>query len=191
MKKINFKGKKFILSLVFIFVICSTSLAFAWFSGSATIVNQFHAGTVCFNFTECFTSPKNWNPGDCTPKVLHINNTGTKAVYTRIKLCPSWNCNLPVSNVCYAPNNCDWVQIGDYYYYKKILGSNMEMIHNNTCVTLPLLIKFSLLSGNQYEGKTFTLAVTADVVQAKNGAVQQAWNLTPAEMNLIGFQQYQ
>jgi hypothetical protein len=187
----KFKSKKFILSLVFLFVICSTSAAFAWFSGSFTIVNQFKAGTVKFNFTECFISPNNWNAGDCTSKILHINNTGTKAVYTRIKLTPSWGCNLSTANVNYAPTDCNWVKIGDYYYYKKILGSNMEVIHNNTCVTLPLLIKLSLQSGNEYQGKTFTLTVTADVVQAKNNAVQSAWNLTNAQMQQIGFQQYQ
>ena len=84
MKKINIKSKKFIVGLVFLFVICSTCVTFAWFSGSKTIINHFQAGTVKFNFTECFVSPKNWNPGDCTPKILHINNSGTKAIYTRI-----------------------------------------------------------------------------------------------------------
>jgi hypothetical protein len=191
MKKINIKHKKFILSLVAIMIVCSTSFAYAWFSGSKTIINEFHAGTVCFNFTECFNSPKNWNPGDCTPKIINICNTGSKAVYTRVKLCPSWTCNLPTSNVTYIPCNPNWVQIGDYFYYKKILGSNFEVVNNSKNVSLPLIVKFNLLSGNEYQGKTFSLKVTTDVVQAKNNAVQLAWNLTNAQMQQIGFQPYQ
>lgn len=191
MKKLNFKSKKFIAALVCLFVISSTSFAFAWFSGSKTIINQFHAGTVSFNFTECFVSPKNWNPGDCTPKTINICNTGTKAVYTRVKLCPSWNCNLPTTNVTYIPCNPNWVQIGDYFYYKKILGSSFEVCNSSKCVSLPLLVKFNILSGNEYQDKIFSLKVTTDVVQAKNNAVQLAWGLTNAQMQLIGFQPYQ
>jgi hypothetical protein len=179
-----------ILSLVIVLTLGTFNFAYAYFNNTKSIINIFKAGTVTQDFTECFISPNNWNPGDSTSKIIHIVNTGTKAVYTRIKCIPLWNCNLPTTNVCYEPNNPNWVKIGDYFYYKKILGSSMEKVTNEKEVTLPLSVNFSLNSGNEYQGKIYTLTITSEVIQAKNGAINTAWGLTPSQIQQIGFEQY-
>jgi hypothetical protein len=184
------RKKVFILSLITVLIIGTFSIAYASFSSQKTIINTFHAGTVNQCLTECFTSPHNWNPGDCTAKIIHVTNTGSKAVYVRLKIIPKWNCNLSTSNVSYIPNNPNWFKIGDYYYYKKILGSPMEKINNSRNVTLPLNVCFNLNSGNEYQDKTFTLTITSDVIQAKNNAIYSAWNLTPSQVAQIGFEHY-
>lgn len=180
----------FILSLVFIISIGTFGYSYGYFNSVKSITNCFKAGTVTYDFTECFTSPDNWNPADCTPKIINICNTGTKAVYCRVKFTPSWDCNLPVCNVTYEPHNPLWIKVGDYFYYKKILGSTMEKTSNIKNVSLPLVVVFGANSGNEYQGMTYRLKVDTEVLQAKNNAVMTAWNLTAAQMALIGFEPY-
>jgi hypothetical protein len=165
-------------------------VASAFFTYCKSITNVFQAGTVKYNFTEEFCSPKNWNPGDCTPKVIHINNCGTKAIYVRFKLCPKWECNLPVNNISYTLNNPNWVKVGDYYYYKKILGSTQEHPQNPTCIIANLKVCFLACSGNEYQGKKFMLEVKTEGVQAKNNSIPTIWGLSQSQINQIGFEAY-
>lgn len=190
------------LSLVVTLIVFMTGVTMAWFTDSKEVTNSFTAGTVKLNLEEVFTSPGNWNPGDETPKDITLKNDGTKAIYVRVKLEPKWNDKaveggaitpneLATTNVTYEPVDANWVKVGDYFYYKNILGSNLEVSNNSKEVTLKLKVKLKgEETGNDYQGKVFTLKATAEAIQAKNGAAQDQWSLSEANMNSIGFEAY-
>lgn len=184
--------KKLILcfGIVFILAIFKFNIASAFFTYCHSITNVFHSGTVKYTFTEEFCSPKNWNPGDCTPKIIHIKNCGTKAIYIRFKLIPKWECNLPINNIGITLTNSNWVKVGDYYYYKKIIGSQYEHPQNANSIIANLKICFLPCSGNEYQDKNFTLEVKTEGIQAKNNAIPSCWGLTPTQINQIGFEPY-
>jgi hypothetical protein len=154
------------------------------------ITNIFHTGTVEINMTECFEAPCNWNPKDCTSKIITICNVGTKAVYVRVKLMPKWEDGLSTHNVHFEPEDSNWVKIGCYYYYKYILGAEHEAHCNKKCVTLKLCVCLSGCSGNEYQGKMFSLGVEAEAVQAKNHAVGCEWHLSERDLFDINFECY-
>jgi hypothetical protein len=161
------------------------------YSDKKEITNIFKTGTVKLGVTECFCEPKNWNPEDCTEKIVTICNEGTKAIYVRVKFEPRWECGLSTQNVHYEPTDHNWVKIGCYYYYKYILGSCLEVACNPKCVTLKLCVKLAGCSGNEYQGKTFELSVKVDAIQAKNNhEVICEWNLNEHDMWAIGFEPY-
>ena len=71
----------------------------AWFTAAAEpVTNTFIAGTVEIKLHDedgqgAVFSPNgitNVNPGDEYGKVVYVENTGSKAVYVRVKLSPAW-----------------------------------------------------------------------------------------------------
>lgn len=154
------------------------------------ITNIFHTGTVKIDVTECFEPPCNWNPKDCISKIITICNVGSKATYVRVKLDPKWEDGLSTHNVKYEPTDPHWVKVGCYYYYKYILGAECEASCNKKCVTLKLCVCLSGCSGNEYQGKMFSLGVEVDAVQAKNHAVGIEWHLSERDLFKICFECY-
>jgi hypothetical protein len=178
------------LSMVLMLTFVATGVAEAFFTYTKSIVNNFHTGTVKYTFTEEFCAPTNWNPADCTPKELHINNTGTKAIYVRFKVIPHWEGNLNTNNVTFTVNNPNVIKIGDWYYYKKVLGAPHEMPSAPTCIVINSKVCLLGSTGNEYQDKDFTLEIKTEGIQAKNNAAQMEWQLTDAQMQQIGLQPY-
>lgn len=160
------------------------------FKDMKEVTNVFKTGTVCIEVTECFCPPTHWNPSDCTKKIVHVCNEGTKAVYTRVKLIPKWDCGLPTNNVMFEPCDPMWVKVGGWYYYKRILGSDVEVPCNDKCVTFNMNVKLSGCSGNEYQGKMFTLCVKTEAIQAKHNSLMCDWGLTHQEVHEICFELY-
>jgi hypothetical protein len=160
------------------------------FKDMKEVTNVFKTGTVCIDVTECFCPPTHWNPCDCTRKIVHICNEGTKATYVRVKLIPKWDCGLPTHNVMFEPCDPMWVKIGNWYYYKKILGSDVELPCNKKCVTFNMVVKLSCCSGNEYQGKMFTLSVITEAVQAKHNGLNCEWGISECELHDYCFEIY-
>jgi hypothetical protein len=160
------------------------------FKDMKEVTNVFKTGTVCIDITECFCPPTHWNPSDCTRKIVHICNEGTKAVYVRVKLIPHWDCGLPTNNVTFEPCDHNWICVCGWYYYKKILGSDVEVHCNAKCVTMDMNVKLSGCSGDEYQGKMFTLTVKVEAIQAKHNSLMCDWGLTTEQMHHVKFECY-
>jgi len=148
----------------------------AWFTDEAGPVEAtFTAGTVDIEMGDEVVwegeLEDNWNPGDTTPASINFKSLGSKQTYVRAKYVIDWIENdgeddLPIENVTVDVNDDDWIDGGDgWYYYKNIL--------NNNGVTTDLFTSVILdgpKTGNEYQGRTLTLKVTAQAIQASNGA---------------------
>lgn len=146
----------------------------AWFTAETDpVTNMFKAGTVKISIENTYENVTNWNPGDEEEGTITVTNDGTKCAYVRVKLDAGWDgANLAADNVGLALNDEDWVEAGEYYYYKDKLESGET--------TESLLSAVTLLgedTGNEYQGATFTVEVEAEAVQCTNDAYKDVWNL--------------
>ena len=86
---------KIALSMAVILVAIAASLGatFAWFTDEAEAENVFTAGTVTIDVDEQWSHGQelvNWNPGDCTPKLISVEYTGSKRAFLRVKIEQGW-----------------------------------------------------------------------------------------------------
>ena len=173
----------------------------AWFTAAARpVTNTFIAGTVEIELHDedgqgAVFSPNgitNVNPGDEYGKVVYVENTGSKAVYVRVKLSPAWTkrtAPLPlqvegVDMATFPIVGTDWVLHTDgYYYYKNPLAGAAAGEPNP--VTTHLIEKVIFAGAamtNDYQGATFTLKVEAEAIQASNGAALDQWGVDPSTL---------
>ena len=121
-------------------------------------------------------------PGSVVDKIVYVENAGSGAFYTRVKITPE----VVAANGEIIPldaskrlltldlNDSDWVPGTDgYYYYTKALKPGE--------VTTPIFtaVTFKADMGNEYQNATATVDVSAQAVQtANNGATvmdAQGW----------------
>lgn len=103
-----------------------------------------------------------------TPQFVKVNDDGTRTPYTEegisnemIEL--NFTSHL-VKDGTHDLNEGDWVQVGEYYYYIGKVGAGS---HTNTLLDS---VTLSSKAGNKYRGLAFDVVVTADSIQASNGA---------------------
>ncbi|CCX45476.1 putative uncharacterized protein [Firmicutes bacterium CAG:103] len=109
-------------------------------------------------------------PGSVVNKVVYVENVGSGAFYTRVKITPEMvGANgeiIPFTDrslLTLELNNTDWIDgEGGYYYYK-------GAVDPNTATTeLFKQVKFSKDMGNEYQNATVHIYVTAEAVQTAN-----------------------
>jgi len=147
----------------------------AWFTAAAEpVTNTFTAGTVNIKLHDVqmdngeeLLFPENGignvNPGDEYEKIVYVENTGTKAVYVRVKLTPAWTkgeSSLPLQvggvNMATFPIVDDrWVPDGDWYYFKDPLAPG-----HSTGYLINKVEFAGVAMTNDYQGATFTLTVS-------------------------------
>ena len=169
-----------VVSLVALFVLGGT---LAWFTADAKEPNMFTTGTVDIEIDEKLEDPNDWAPGITKKKEVSVKNLGSLPVFVRVQLTPVWGSmngedfgedeELSIDNVIFNVNREDWVESGDWYYYKGVLEPEGET---------PLLLYSVTLDGsltdNDYQGKTLKIYVNAEAVQAAPiDAALQAWEL--------------
>ena len=113
-----------------------------------------------------------WNPGNTDKMKYFTKNTGNKKIRLRAELDGSWNENglsddVVEYSVCSNPDcpGSNWYDGNDgYFYYNGIIepGESVEL-----CVDIHLN---GPNTGNDYQGKTFTLNCTMYAIQSTNGA---------------------
>ena len=171
----------------------------AWFTASSgPVTNQFTAGTVKIKLhdvggydedqNEIPFSPNgvaNVNHGDDYTKIVYVENTGSKAVYVRVKLSPEWSGDLPnvvtIADEDYVmadfPILDGWEYYEGWYYYTSPVAAGESTAH---------LIEEVIFAGkemdNDYQGATFTLEVEAEAIQASNGAALDQWGVDPSTL---------
>ncbi|NMD43670.1 MAG: hypothetical protein GYA86_10260 [Firmicutes bacterium] len=176
--------KKLLIGLSVVALVALLAVGtWAWFTATAEpVTNTFKAGTVEIVLHDEFAEGgiTNWNPGDCTDKVVYVENTGSKKAYVRVKLTAGWYdevgeelLNLSTNNVTYDIGEDWWLGEDGWYYYKGVLEAE-----NTTSKLIETVCLGGAVTGNEYQGKTFKLEVKAEAVQASNDAYKDVWSLT-------------
>ncbi len=125
------KNRKSVVALLLVAIIGIVGLTVAYFSNSTSITNEFETSEYGTDVIETFTSPTGWQPGDETPKVLTVKNTGEVDEAVRVKVEEKWvNKNGQelsltqdgnVAALIHYINDSDWTRVDvaneDYYYY--------------------------------------------------------------------------
>lgn len=124
------KSKKSLFGILGLALIAVIGATFAYYMSSTTFQNVFNTGKYKVTATEEFVSPDNWQPGDEIDKVITAENKGTVDAAIRINLSERWQ-DLEghdiTDQITSSPaiinygNTEDWIQEGNYYYYKFIL----------------------------------------------------------------------
>jgi len=178
----------------------------AWFTAAADpVTNKFTAGTVEIELhdvggydseqNEVPFTPNgipNVNPGDEYLKTVYVENTGSKAVYVRVKLTPAWTkgtASLPldvegVDMATFPIVGTDWVLHTDgwYYYTEPLAGAPADEVNRVTTHLIEQVIFAGAAMTNDYQGATFTLKVEAEAIQASNGAALDQWGVDPSTL---------
>ena len=165
----------------------------AWFTATAgPVVNTFQAGTVdielhdktyALDSEELIDFPEegfsNVNPGDYYPKIVNVENIGSKRAFVRMKLTPEFtnmvgNATPDYSLVDYSILN-GWVLHTDGWHYYPFIVESGDSTPN-----LIESVEFAgQAMGNEYQGATFTLTVEAEAIQVTNGAALDQWLVDP------------
>lgn len=175
----------------------------AWFTDSAEVTNKFTAGTVeielhdkTLNNSEEVNFPangfENVNPGDLYDKLVSVENIGSKRVYVRVKLTPTWTFTNDSTSNDLAPaqlvglNTTDWIEDEDgWYYYVEILDKDE--------VTTRLIEGVHFIGeemNNDYQGAKFELKVEAEAVQASHYAFRDEWNKPGLDVPALGVEKW-
>ena len=181
------KKKWTIAAVIVLTVALLAAGAWAYFSatGRADNVITMGAGKLTLHDEDgggaAFTTARVM-PGSVVNKVVYVENVGTGAFYTRVKITPeiinAANESVPLDPserlLALDLNETDWTPGADgYYYYKHAVAPGAETAKLFEHVT------FSKDMGNAYQGATVHIYVTAEAVQTANlekyGAVD-VWN---------------
>ena len=188
------KNKKVLIVILGLLLIGTVGVTIAYFMSSATFENVFNLGIYKVVTTEVFESPTSWAPGEEIPKTIITTNEGTIPAAVRVSYTEQWldeNGNDITSSInngtvtINLDNTSDWVQEGNYYYYKYILDPNETTSSFIRSVTLNYLDGESctLSQGgtikictpdNSALGATYILTITKETVQADQ--YDTVWN---------------
>ena len=112
-------------------------------------------------------------PGMTVTKIAEVENTGASAAWVRVKLTPAIeladDAVLPdgftVNTGLVKPdvNTDDWTRGSDGYYY-----CNKALAAGETTAPVLNSVTFDVAMGNEYQGATATVTVTAQAVQTAN-----------------------
>lgn len=192
------KRKLLLLSVMVICIAIAAVGTLAFFNSDAIAHNVITTGSVKIALHEYadaekkpFTDKTGVMPGMTVTKIAEVENTGASAAWVRVKLTPAIelaDAVLPdgftVNTGLVKPdvNTADWTEGEDgYFYYKEALKPGET--------TAPVLnsVTFDVAMGNEYQGATATVTVTAQAVQtANNGTSAQTASGWPADGTKTG-----
>lgn len=121
-------------------------------------------------------------PGDTITKIVKIKSLeGNIDAYIRAKIDMEWDLNeendpeeSTASDAVVIPEFADGWLLGTdgYYYYDTAVSADTEIDFLNG-----LYFDFEEM-GNEYQGATLTITITAEAVQSKNNAAANGWPAT-------------
>lgn len=149
----------------------------AYFAGEAHVTNVITTGTVDVELIETWNPEdgKGVMPGQTVSKKVEVTNTGTADTWVRVHVETSavdasgaplatGLISLVGTDVTDADGKQVWVpgEGGWYYYYEPLVPDAM------TALPLFTAVKFDGQMGNEFQGATIQVDVSAQAVQAKN-----------------------
>ena len=131
--KIHIKRKGALFAVLFTSIFALIGLTIAFNSDLKIFGNLFKAGTYEAEYREEFTSPTDWTPCTETPKLVTVKNNSPVNIKVRLKYDEFWRNktdtqDLPLTKdgttlaVINFQNEEDWIQHGEWYYYKEDLA---------------------------------------------------------------------
>ncbi len=190
------KNKKSLIAIVALLLVVVVGATFAYFQTNASFVNVFNTGTYRVVTTEEFVGPENWAPGQEIPKTITSTNEGTIPAAVRVSYTEQWlkeidGVETDITNqitngtvIINLDNTSEWIQEGNYYYYKYILDPTKTTSSFIKSVTLnPNMNGASCTqsgltqiceASNPALGATYKLTITKETVQADK--YQEVWN---------------
>ncbi len=131
-------NKKPLIALAVLAMVGIVAGTIAYFTSEAVFPNVFKTKTYNTELTEEFKSPEDWTPGTKTDKVVSAKNTGNIDLAVRVSYTEEWvaadettkpSTTLPngeQSVILHKPEEANWKQEGNYYYYYKGLTNNQS-----------------------------------------------------------------
>jgi len=189
------KNKKVLIGIAAILLVLVVGVTIAYLMSSNSFENIFNTGTYRVVTTEVFEGPTNWAPGEEIPKTITTTNEGTIPAAVRVSYTEQWldeddnDITSQITNgtvIINLDNTSDWVQEGNYYYYKYILdpgdttSSFIRSVTLNpnlngvTCTASQDGLTRTCTSNNPASGATYKLTITKETVQADQ--YDSVWN---------------
>lgn len=187
-----------ILGVLSMLVIGSTA---AYFQNSSQIENHFHMTEPEVYLNEKFNPYDQWVPGEQKQKEVRFGNDGKMAAVLRAKFTPyleKGGTQVSISGNELQLNFDDsfeqeWIQYGEWYYYKKVLAPE-EM----TGITLSSVTISTALGNDEhgiqtdYSGAIFDVQITGELLQASLAeeiAASQGWQSPTITNGQVTWQQ--
>lgn len=185
--------------------LCLATIGGTWavYTNTVSIKNPFSTTSSSAVMVENFNPDSTFLPGESVEKQPYFKNTGNMDLVVRVKVQESWkdakgnpakeaDTSKVTKEWTDSWMSTDWIQIGDYRYYKKILKkSGTESGEDRTPVILKKLTLASDLSndshGVDYSGLIYELNFEAEAVQADTVSVQSQWRLSAGDIQNIGW----
>lgn len=173
-----------LMTLTVVHAILAFSTADVAASGSHTL------DQVDITLIDVYRKPSSIVPGQTVAKSVSVlNNANSQAAYVRIKLVKEWDRPANGQGIALASDlitinfthDNDWIKIGDYYYYKKILPAGRAEPNAAMRTTSTLFESFTLSpnAGNQYANISGHITVSAEAIQASGDAITIEWDVIP------------
>ena len=192
-----------IIALLVIAVIGIVGGTFAYFTSTVEFENEFVTKPYSTEVTEEFTSPDKWTPGTTTAKTVIAKNTGDVDVAVRVSYTETWkgnggsgstlsgditvgtapNTTTERAAIINFANTSDWIQSGNYYYYKYKLTKNQQtssfisgvtfnpnVTASLNCVTDSITIPGTITetctsTGTGYDNAQYKLSISVETIQ--------------------------
>jgi hypothetical protein len=189
MKGTTIKKHHMLIALIFVFsvtaVLTLVVYTLAYFKSDSTAENYLYSKTLKVDLIDVFDSNKLVLPGDTFNKDVYMRNTGELNAVVRIKLTKSWNPLVDTSgktlltdvvNVTFGDTaSQDWTQIGEWYYYNKVLRPGEET--TKLVDSIKLLAVSNDIHDINYSDATFELDVLSQSLQALSASTEENWGM--------------
>ena len=160
--------------------------SFAYFRDYGTAENYLKAKSLKVELIDVFDNGNLTLPGDSMNKDVSMRNNGEIDAVVRIQLVPTWAPETDaegnsldqseVDVVLGESADTDWVKIGDWYYYNKVLAPG------ETTTLLVDKLYLNPVSNDHhmanYSEAVFTLKVNAESLQAISNAAVDNWQIS-------------
>ena len=183
------RKKRYIVSILALSVLILGSVfgTYAWLTYHQELPNHLSVGKYEVTTQEKF-DPTGWDKGVTVGKKVWVENTGDLPVYVRVKIIPFWKDGKPFSikgedgkckdtaklNIN-TPSN--WVKVGNFYYYTKLLKGKEKTDNLLESVTLSKDLP------SEYNKNNFRVDVITESIQGNSDAIKELWGLDKLPQN--------
>lgn len=162
--------------LVVILLTFAVSGTIAWLQDSTEKVENVFTPTK----VETDIDEPGWEDGNTVKSEVVVKNTGSIPVYVRVAVIGNWVKDGKIVESWSVGDNIasDWIQIGDYYYYKNQLENG---------ATTANLLKNSITASPREDGAHLEVTVVHQSIQAEPTSVaSREWNVKIEDDQITG-----
>ncbi len=187
---------------------------FAFYQSTTSAQNRLMTKDSGVFLSEIFNPADEWVPGETKQKEVSFGNDGEKDQVLRVRVTEAWydstgavwswgttaydpspaviNWTTASGTQTTGPDETNWIKIGDYYYYKKVLTketNNTPTVTDNMITSVSFSDKISNGvpgDNNDFSNKRYSLTVKAETVDVDTTITASEWgvNFTNSGGNL-------